>query len=57
MGERRAHARNLRPIRLPSTFKVDYTCQAAHFTSLKMIRTGLESPFGVGIVGSDGAKA
>jgi hypothetical protein len=37
MGERRAHARNLRPIRLPSTFKVDYTCQAAHFTSLKMI--------------------
>ena len=37
MGERRAHARDLRPIRLPSTFKVDYTCQAAHFTSLKMM--------------------
>ena len=31
MGQRRAHARDLRPIRLPPTFEVDHTCQAAHY--------------------------
>ena len=34
MGERRAHARDLRPIRLPPTLEVDHTCQAAHDPSL-----------------------
>ena len=34
MGERRAHARDLRPIRLPSTLEVDHTCQTAHEPSL-----------------------
>ena len=34
MGQRRAHARDLRPIRLPSTLEVDHTCQAAHEPSL-----------------------
>ena len=35
MGERRAHARDLRPIRLPPTLEVDHTCQPAHDTSLE----------------------
>ena len=35
MGQRRAHARDLRPIRLPPTLEVDHTCQPAHDSSLE----------------------
>ena len=35
MEERRAHARDLSPIGLPSTLEVDHSCQAAHFASLE----------------------
>ncbi len=37
MGEGRAHARDLRPIRLPPTLEVDHACQAAHGPSLKSV--------------------
>jgi hypothetical protein len=45
MGERSAHARDQRPIRLPATLEIDHTCQAAHEPSLNYPGEDVKRPF------------